>query len=119
MNPTRYRRAARWLAAATLLLAMAADARAFFFKGWPGDGRAGSRSLLQPQTPGEGEPPAAAEGGPYPGGDTSEPGGGVPVVPAVPEPGAVVLAAVGLGATALAHLWRRAAVGRGRTRPAA
>jgi len=104
MIPTRSRRAVRWLAAATLILATTADARAFFFKGWPGDGLLRTPTLLGPR-PNPGDHDDQPPGGinePNPD-DGSKPGGESPVLPAVPEPGTVVLAAVGLGALALAR----------------
>jgi hypothetical protein len=101
-------RTVRWLTAAAVLLVTAADARAFFFKGWPGDGRAKPQSLLRLGTPDEGVQPPGEDDWPSPGDDTSLPGGGSSAIPAVPEPGALVLAAVGMGALAVAQRCRRA-----------
>ena len=107
MIPTRIRRAARWLAVAAVIPTVTANAHAFFFKGWPGDGRAKPQSLLTPGTPDEGGRPPGAGDGPNPGDDTSSPGSGGPIVPAVPEPGAVVMAAVGIGVVAIVRRCRR------------
>ena len=104
MIPTRSRRAVRWLTAATLILATTADARAFFFKGWPGDGLLRTPTLLGPRpNPGDhdDQPPGFEPSSGF--GSLIPPGGESPVLPAVPEPGTVVLAAVGLGALALAR----------------
>ena len=98
--------AIRWLTAAAVCLAMSANARAFFFKGWPGEGRAKPESLLKPGTPDvTGQPPGDVDE-PNPGGETNPPGGG-PVVPGVPEPGTVVLACLGIGAVAFTRRLRR------------
>jgi hypothetical protein len=104
MIPTRIRRAARWLAVAAVIPTVTANAHAFFFKGWPGDGRAKPQSLLKPGTPDEGGRPPGAGDGPNPGDDTSSPGSGGPIVP---EPGAVVMAAVGIGVVAIVRRCRR------------
>jgi PEP-CTERM motif len=107
MIPIRTRRVIRWLTAVGVFLAMSATAPAFFFRGWPEDGRVNEESLLKPGTPDvEGRPPTN-EGEPNSGGDTSLPGGGGPVRPNVPEPGTVVLAAVGIVAVAIVRSRKR------------
>jgi hypothetical protein len=99
--------AGRWLAAAACLTAPA-EARGFYFAGWPGDGLDRAPSLLGPVTPDPGDQPPGGVGDPGPGDRTSAPGRGGPLVPAVPEPGTLAMAAAGIVAVALARRRRRA-----------
>jgi hypothetical protein len=97
--------AARCAAAAAVGLIVAAEAQAFFFKGWPGDGLPRERTLIPPgaNTPGNPPPPNFwIEEPPEP-----PPGNQSP--PEIPEPSTVLLAAVGAGVVALARRRRKKA----------
>lgn len=103
MIPIRTRSVVRWMTAVGAFLVMSAAAPAFFFKGWPGDGREQPRSLLRPGNPDAGGRPPGETDEPNPDDGTSSPGGGGPIAPDVPEPVTAVLAAVGIGVVAIAR----------------
>jgi PEP-CTERM motif len=110
MIPTRIRWAVAWPTAVLACLALSPAARAFFFRGWPGEGVPKVPTLTRPiPTDTDSRPPGVIRE-PNPDDHTSAPGGGspnTPVSPAgTPEPGTAVLAALGAGVVALAR-WRR------------
>jgi hypothetical protein len=110
MSPTRIRCAVAWPTAVLACLALSPTARAFFFRGWPGDGLPKPPALTRPLPGDTDSRPPGVPSEPNPGDHTSAPGGGgpnTPVSPAgAPEPGTAVMAALGAGVVALVR-WRR------------
>jgi hypothetical protein len=106
----RTRRLAKWCAATAVVLATAAPAPAFYWKGWPSMPPAKIDQTILP--PGVGQPGTPVANPAFPGGDQDHPP--APVTPPppppppehVPEPATGIAGLIGLGVLA-ARKWRK------------
>jgi hypothetical protein len=107
----------RILATPVIVLATAAPASAFYWKGWPGSLLPPDRTLVPPgdQTKPGSPPLPGGEPKLPPGGELPEPPpGGPPPSENVPEPGTALLGLLGLGGIA-AGRWIRGTAARRRS----